>query len=115
MLRLKELRKSRKITQEKLAEKLGLARSTITMYETGGSEPDLETLKALADFFDVTVDYLLGKDSQSNEPSTNSKTNTIIVYGRGQGKTEYEVTEKELNAIKTLLETMKDLPDEDNF
>lgn len=65
MLRLRELRKSRKITQEKLAEKLGLARSTITMYETGGSEPDLETLKSIASFFDVSIDYLTGRSDRN--------------------------------------------------
>lgn len=64
MLRLKELRQDKNITQGKLAEKLGLSRSTIAMYETGGSEPDLETLKNIASFFDVSVDYLMGREQK---------------------------------------------------
>ena len=64
MLKLKELRQGRNITQNKLAERLGLSRSTIAMYETGGSEPDLETLKAIASFFNVSVDYLMGREQK---------------------------------------------------
>ena len=64
MLKLKELRQDRNITQGKLAEKLGLSRSTIAMYETGGSEPDLETLKDIASFFNVSVDYLMGREQK---------------------------------------------------
>lgn len=64
MLRLKELRQYKNITQGKLAEKLGLSRSTIAMYEIGGSEPDLETLKNIASFFNVSVDYLMGREQK---------------------------------------------------
>ena len=64
MLRLKELRQDKNITQGKLAEKLGLSRSTIAMYEIGGSEPDLETLKNIASFFNVSVDYLMGREQK---------------------------------------------------
>lgn len=62
-MRLKELRKDYKLTQEQLGKKLGLSRSTIAMYETNASEPDFETLSKLADFFGVSIDYLLGKDT----------------------------------------------------
>ncbi len=61
MLKIKELRQKQNITQEKLARTLGLARSTIAMYETGASEPDLKTLNSIANFFGVSVDELLGK------------------------------------------------------
>lgn len=43
------------------------------------------------------------------------KPNTIVVFGRNEGKTEYQVSEAELNAIKALLEARKNIPDDDNF
>ncbi len=59
--RLKELRKSYGLTQEKLADALGISRVNYTRYETDKARPDYETLILLADFFDVTTDYLLGR------------------------------------------------------
>lgn len=64
-MRLKELRKLNKITQDKLAEKIGVARSTISMYEVGASEPDIQILTKLANFFNCSIDYLLGNDTKS--------------------------------------------------
>lgn len=60
--RLKELRKARGISQAALAERLGMSKSTIGMYETGDISPSLEVLNALADYFNVDIDYLLGKE-----------------------------------------------------
>lgn len=60
--RLKELRKVRGISQAALAERLGMSKSTIGMYETGDISPSLEVLNALADYFNVDIDYLLGKE-----------------------------------------------------
>ena len=62
-MRLKELRKDYKLTQEQLGKKLGLSRSTIAMYETNASEPDFQTLTKIADFFSVSIDYLIGKET----------------------------------------------------
>ena len=64
-MKLKELRKLNKITQDKLAEKIGVARSTISMYEVGASEPDIQILTKLANFFNCSIDYLLGNDKKS--------------------------------------------------
>ena len=58
--RLKELRKKYNLTQEELGEKISKTRSTIAGYETERKEPDYNTLKSIADLFDVSVDYLLG-------------------------------------------------------
>lgn len=62
-MRLKELRKDYKLTQEQLGKKLGLSRSAIAMYETNASEPDFQTLTKIADFFSVSIDYLIGKET----------------------------------------------------
>ncbi len=58
--RLKELRKEQGLTQKQLAEKLFLDTSTVTKWETGQSEPKLETLVALAKFFNCSLDFLVG-------------------------------------------------------
>ena len=58
---IKRLRVERGITQEQLASMLKISRSTVGMYETGSREPDFETLEAIADIFNVDVDYLMGR------------------------------------------------------
>ncbi|MBQ1194907.1 MAG: helix-turn-helix transcriptional regulator [Clostridia bacterium] len=59
--RLKELRKSRNISQLKLALDLNMNQNTISRYETLEREADYETLIRFADYFDVSLDYLLGR------------------------------------------------------
>ena len=54
-----ELRKYHALSQEELAEKIGVSRQTLSKYETGESLPDIEKCKALADVFGVTVDDLI--------------------------------------------------------
>lgn len=67
----KRLRSSSGLTQAEMAEKLGISRSTIGMYETGAREPDFETLEKIADFFNVDTDFLLGRtDKTSILPET---------------------------------------------
>lgn len=63
--RLKELRQQRGVSQAVLAERLGMSKSTIGAYETGDITPSLEALNALADFFNVDINYLLGKEDIS--------------------------------------------------
>src|SRR5690554_8088846 len=62
-LRLKHLRIEKGLTQDELAKKLGVAKSTISLYETNAREPNFEMLTKIADFFSVTVDGLLGRGS----------------------------------------------------
>ena len=70
--RISELRKQRGITQVRFAEAFGISKGTIGMWETGKREPSTDTLKKIADYFDVTVDYLLGRDS-APQPAANDK------------------------------------------
>jgi len=60
-MRLKELRKSRGISQLKLAIDLNMNQNSISRYENGEREADYATLILFADYFDVSVDYLLGR------------------------------------------------------
>ena len=58
-MRLKELRKKKHITQQKLALDLNMNQNTISRYENGEREADHKTLILLADYFAVSIDYLL--------------------------------------------------------
>ncbi|MCM1269989.1 MAG: helix-turn-helix domain-containing protein [Ruminococcus flavefaciens] len=58
-MRLKELRKAKRITQQRLAMDLNLNQNSISRYESGEREADYKTLIALADYFHVSIDYLL--------------------------------------------------------
>ena len=59
--RLKELRIKNNLTQAQVAEKLNISRPAYTYYETGKKQPSIETLKALADLYTTSVDYLIGR------------------------------------------------------
>lgn len=67
--RLKELRNSRNLTQKTVAEAVGMAPMAYQRYEYGTREPAFQQLIALADYFDVSLDYLLGR---TDEPSLSS-------------------------------------------
>ncbi|WP_409346787.1 helix-turn-helix domain-containing protein [Paenibacillus sp. MBLB4367] len=58
---LKELRTKRNVSQDDFSEYLGKTRATISNYENGKTEPEFADLVKIADFFNVTVDYLLGR------------------------------------------------------
>ena len=60
--RLRMLRKKTGRSQEEVAKGLGLSRSRYSHYETGRNQPDNEMLAKIANYFDVTVDYLVGND-----------------------------------------------------
>ncbi|MDB7083005.1 helix-turn-helix transcriptional regulator [Erysipelatoclostridium ramosum] len=59
--RVKQLRKNKHLTGEQLGNVLGITKTGISYWENGRSVPDNEMLLKLADFFDVSIDYLLGK------------------------------------------------------
>lgn len=60
-LRLSELRRKRGITRQKLALDLNMAQNSVSRYENGEREADYKTLILFADYFNVSVDYLLGR------------------------------------------------------
>ena len=59
--KLRRLRKEAGLTQAELAEKLGLSRSSVSSYEIGLFVPDIESLAAAADYFNVSADWLIGR------------------------------------------------------
>ena len=60
-MRLKELRKKKGISQLRLATELNTTQNTVSRYETGEREPGIDELIKIADYFNVSVDYLIGR------------------------------------------------------
>ena len=85
MQRLKLLRKEKKITAKQLSKELQVAESTISMYENGKRQPDFNMLLKIADYFGVSIDYLLGKEDKEKKLSeknnlTEHEQNIINAY-----------------------------------
>ena len=87
---LKKLRTSKNLSQSKLSKILGISSSTIGMYEQGRRFPDQTILTKIADFFDVSTDYLLGSNPQNPPTEFNNATDamefilklpTVMAYG----------------------------------
>lgn len=89
---LKEARLKKGYSQKEVAENIGVAKSTYSLYESGNREPNVETIKKMADFLCISADSLLGID----EPTT------LAAHFDG---TEY--TESELDEIRQFAEFVK--------
>lgn len=91
-VRLKEVRKKRKLTQYQAAEKMGLSRGQLANYEQGSREPDYDTLLKIANFYNVTTDYLIGK---SDDPRLTA-----------------EEAERVINEYKEIIDILEGLPED---
>ncbi len=65
-MRLRELREAKRLSQQRLAMELNMSQNTISRYETGAHEPGLAELIKLAEYFKVSVDYLLERTDNPN-------------------------------------------------
>ena len=74
MMRLKQIIAESGLTQQQVAEGVGVSPQAINHYINGRREPDISTLIKLADFFNVTVDYLVGRDVREEKPTTDTAT-----------------------------------------
>lgn len=105
-IKIKELRELYKKTQDDLAKFLGVAPQTIYKYEKGINEPDLKTINKIAEYFNVTTDYLLGRTNNPNEKKFKHLDNTLI--GRVSTKIE-KMDDDELELLDKLVDKlMKD-------
>ncbi|CAM3779325.1 helix-turn-helix domain-containing protein [Alkalicoccus chagannorensis] len=86
--RLKRLRKERNLTQQQLGEKIFVSKVSISGYESGERTPDTDNLGKLADFFEVTTDYLMGR---TDDPQGNL--NISFSRGKDQDMSEEELQE----------------------
>ena len=116
--RLKELRMRKGYSQQDLASKIGLSKSSISMYEVGAREPSLEVLELVGDFFNVTTDYLLGKEDGSVyylDPEAAEIANEI--YNSKDLRMLFDTTRKiskeDLQVIVRMVEGLKKDADDD--
>ncbi|HCJ4262186.1 TPA: helix-turn-helix domain-containing protein [Listeria innocua] len=117
--RLSELRKKKGFSQYKLADELGFSRGQVANYEQGTREPDYQTLLKIADFFNVSTDYLLGRDENNlgdtiaahiDSNATEEDIKEILAYI--DEKRKEHTKEKDINITETAPEKDKDV---DNF
>lgn len=86
--RLKELRKGQRLTQQELAERIGVAKSVVSYYESGDRYPSYDVLIRIAHIFHTTTDYLFGIERER----------TIDVSG---------LSEQEVSAIASIVDIVK--------
>lgn len=90
-LRISELRESKNMTQEELAKHLGITRASLSHYETSRREPDIETLNKIADFFQVSVDYLMGR---TNDPQPISDVESVQQFTESLELSDEKILER---------------------
>ena len=108
MNRIRELRQEKGLTQKELGLKLELAESTISLYESGKREPDIATLIRLADFFEVSTDYLLNRVNKSTSGQELSAAR--VSGGRDYSDLTPEQIEK-LKSYEAFLRSQSELED----
>lgn len=98
--RIKTLRKELNLTQQDFADKLAKKRSTISGYETDRKQPDYDTLLELADFFDVSVDYLLGKSNIRKLPNDHPVISAFHVEG------DEALSDEDIEAVRSIVKQL---------
>lgn len=108
MMRLKQIRKERGVKQTTLCAALGIAQSTLSSWENSIYEPDQNTTLKLADYFGVSVDYLLGRDTPTPTPTDNTITEERLrALGIDTDKLE-NLSDEQLSVIRTTLSALLD-------
>lgn len=106
---LLQLRKSKNLTQKDIADALGISRQAYANYETGNREPDLNTLKALSEFFGVSTDYLL--NNQKENPADEGEiAEDVVIYHRDGKTVRRTFTKEQLDTITRMLDAIPDKP-----
>ena len=68
---LRKIRKAHKLTQQEIANILGIDRTAYTLYETGKTNPPIETLEKLSNMYNATIGYILGKEADNHPERLN--------------------------------------------
>lgn len=87
--RLKELRKLNNMTQTDLGKLLGVGNTTISMYESDKSTPNDEIKLKISEYFNVSLDWLMGKSDVRSSTSLNKKTTIPIIFNNPDEAREY--------------------------
>lgn len=107
MNRLKELRESKGLTQSQLGDIIGAKKSTISLWESEKRQPDKATLLKLADFYNVSVDHILGRDQ--DEAARDKTDDTEIRFLTREGAPiSPEKRKKAIELLRIMMEEMDD-------
>ncbi len=104
MQQLSILRKSKGLTQKEIAEHIGVSRQAYANYESGNREPDFKTLLKLAEYLDVSTDYLLGETDEIKEktPAEVSEQDLKVALFGGDREVSEEMWNEVLDYAKYL-------------
>lgn len=98
---LKQLRKEKGMTQTQFASEFNIATGTIAMWETGKRTPDTETLKKIARFFNVSIDFLLDNEKNSSN-NVEELPEELVILNRNAKNTTPENRKKLLEMAKIM-------------
>lgn len=93
MKNLRELRKNHGLTMKQFGAAMGVAESTVSLYESGKRSPDPQTLIRIADYFDVSIDYLCGRTAAQEKTHTEPGPQVFSAYEK-----DLLASARELNA-----------------
>ena len=88
--RFKQLRTERRLSQQNLADQLGFSKSSVNMYERGEREPGLESMETIADYFNVDLDYLMGRSDIPNRNDWLKSINKSVVVEPSQPQMKFD-------------------------
>ncbi|MBS6476063.1 MAG: helix-turn-helix transcriptional regulator [Clostridiales bacterium] len=109
---LKQLREERNLTQAQLAKELDVSQGTIGNWERGIREPDFKTVKMLADYFEVTTDYLLGHEAAKNAAAQASAYQYSMILNRNGEQSIIELTAEQADLLANFKKTTKSTPND---
>ena len=114
MFRIKELREAKGISMKEAARLLGMPYTTYVNYEKGLREPTSEMLIQIADFFEVSIDFLVGRNTDNNTVifTPADKRNVLQLAGRDGSYQERILSDQQLAALKAILDQMPDVPED---
>ena len=106
--KLQHLRKQQELTQAEIAQYIKIDQTTYSRYERGTIEPDIATIKKLANFFNVTTDYLLENEKQFDDTDDIVDFNHFILKGKYTIHSRF-ITERERRMINNIINEIFDV------
>lgn len=108
--KLRKLRENKGLLQKQLGDALSISPSTIGMYEQGRREPDNLTLRKIANFFEVSIDYLLDNEKAETKSEKEAREKDAlfnVLRSNGFMKDEEDLTDEELKNLIEFVKTNK--------
>lgn len=108
--KLRALREKKGLLQKELANEIGISTSTIGMYEQGRREPDFETVKKLANYFGVSIDYLADNESKlfNDEELKEKEILKRSLINAGYMKENEDLSDEELQKLMKFIKNNKE-------